>query len=166
MLNFLRAIERLVLVTIFFAMVLLYSTGIVTREMGGTLAGDFAWVDEAVRLLNTALVFLALGLGLERGRHVGIDTLNRMIPDSLRFWVLKLIDLVGFLFSVYIAWLGYGLASFVFSTGQRSPTLGLETGWTYVVPTIGFLLLGLRFALSLLGVIDRDVALKVGVEQT
>ena len=51
--------------------------------------------------------------------------------------------------------LGYELALFVFNTGQRSPTLNLPMGWIYLAPTIGFVLLALRYLLSFLGVIDR-----------
>lgn len=158
MLALLRTVERYTLVGIFLAMVLLFCAGIVTREIGGRLASDFAWVDEAVRILNSGLVFLALGLTLERGRHVGIDTLNRRFPPRLRFWLLKLIDAVGLVFALYIAWLGYRLAIFVLGTGQRSPTLGILKGWVYFLPVAGFVLLALRYALSLFGAIDRDAA--------
>jgi TRAP-type C4-dicarboxylate transport system permease small subunit len=43
----------------------------------------------------------------------------------------------------------------VLATGQKSPTLGLPMGWIYAAPVIGFSLLGLRFALSFFGRIDR-----------
>ncbi|WP_299555962.1 TRAP transporter small permease [uncultured Tateyamaria sp.] len=52
-------------------------------------------------------------------------------------------------------WLGYHLSSFVLGTGQTSPTLGIPTGYVYLAPVIGFALLGLRFALSFIGAIDR-----------
>ena len=47
------------------------------------------------------------------------------------------------------------MTAFVYSTGQISPTLNVQIFWIYLAPTIGFLLLGLRYALSLFGVIDR-----------
>ncbi len=155
LLNLLRRIETTLLVSLFLTMVTLFFFSIVTREIGGTFASKFAWIGEAVRLMNIFLVFLALGLALERGRHVGIDTIRNALPHRYRTLLLKLIDLCGFLFSIYLAWLGYGLVKFVLMTGQRSPTLDIPMGWIYVAPVIGFLLLALRFGLSFFGVIDR-----------
>ncbi|QDY69380.1 TRAP transporter small permease [Qingshengfaniella alkalisoli] len=154
-LNALRWIERSLLVTIFLSMVALYFTSVVTREIGGTFASQFAWIEEAVRLLNLFLVFLALGLALERGKHVGVDTFRDRLPGHLRRAILKCIDAIGLVFSLYVAWLGLSLVRFVLSTGQSSPTLGIPMGLVYCAPVAGFLLLSLRYGLSLFGVIDR-----------
>lgn len=153
--TYLRLAERTALVTLFLTMSGLFFLSVVTREIGGTFASKFAWIEEAVRFMNIFLVFFGLGLALERGKHVGIDTLRDRLPTAVRKVLLKVIDAFGFLFSIYMVWLGYGLASFVLGTGQTSPTLGLPTGYVYLAPVIGFALLGLRFALSFLGVIDR-----------
>ncbi len=154
-LKFLRRAERYTLVTLFVFMVVLFFINIVARQFGGTLASELAWVEEAVRLMNIFLVFGALGLALERGRHVGIDSLREKIPDTFRRPLLKTIDLVGFCFSIYLAYLSCGLVKFVLSTGQKSPTLDLPMGWMYAAPVIGFAFLALRFALSFCGIIDR-----------
>jgi TRAP-type C4-dicarboxylate transport system permease small subunit len=66
-----------------------------------------------------------------------------------------MIDAIGLLFSIYLAWLGTILVDFVLSSGQRSPTLNVPIGWVYLAPVIGFGLLALRFGLSFFGVIDR-----------
>lgn len=140
---------------IFLTMAALFFFNVVAREIGGAFASQFAWIEEAVRLMNTFLVFLGLGLALERGRHVGIDTLRDSLPGKFRRPLLKLIDAIGFAFSIYLALLGYRLAEFVLQTGQRSPTLNIPVGYVYLAPILGFALLGLRFALSFFGAIDR-----------
>lgn len=155
LLSFIRLVERTFLVTIFLAMVVLFFGNVVAREIGGTFASKFAWIEEAVRFMNVFLVFIALGLALEQGRHVGIDTLRDKLPDNIRNILLKMIDAIGFLFSIYLAWLGTILVDFVLSSGQRSPTLNVPIGWVYLAPVIGFGLLALRFGLSFFGVIDR-----------
>ncbi|WFE74730.1 TRAP transporter small permease [Roseinatronobacter sp. S2] len=154
-LNILRLIERSVLVAIFLTMVALYFSNVVAREMGGQIASSFAWIEEAVRMLNLFLVFLGLGLALERGRHVGIRNLRDKLPEGVRRVLLKITDVAGLAFALYIAWLGFGLAQFVLGTGQRSPTLGVPMGLIYLAPVAGFVLLALRYGLSLFGVIDR-----------
>jgi TRAP-type C4-dicarboxylate transport system permease small subunit len=151
----LRKMERAFLVTVFLFMVVLFSFNILIREFGGQVASDFAWIEEAVRLLNLFLVFGALGLALERGRHVAMDTMRQKMVGRPRLTLLKLIDVTGLLLSIYLMILGVRMVDFVLMTGQRSPTLDIPMGYIYLAPVMGFGLLGLRFALSLFGVIDR-----------
>lgn len=151
----LRTIERSLLVALFLAMVVLYTGSVATREIGGTFASRFAWVEEAVRMMNLFLVFLALGLALERGKHVGITNLRERLPAGAIRAVCKLIDLCGLLFGLYLAWLAFSLVQFVLKSGQASPTLGVPMGYIYLAPVVGFLLLALRYGLSLFGIIDR-----------
>jgi TRAP-type C4-dicarboxylate transport system permease small subunit len=154
-LSVLRAIERASIVAIFLLMVTLYFINVVARQFGGTFASNFAWVEEAVRLLNLFLVFLAIGLALEYGRHVGVHTWRDRIAASTGFPVRKLIDAIGLLFSLYLIWLGWRMTDFVYSMGQKSATLDIPIFWIYLAPAIGFGLLALRYFLSLIGVIDR-----------
>ena len=164
LLSYIRLAERAFLVTLFLTMVILFFGNVVAREIGGTFASKFAWIEEAVRFMNVFLVFIALGLALEKGRHDGIDTLRDRLPAKIRTFLLKIIDGVGFLFSIYLAWLGIGLVKLVLMTGQRSPTLDIPVGWVYSAPVIGFGLLALRFALSFFGVIDRFGTHETSVE--
>ncbi|MEI4472205.1 TRAP transporter small permease [Frigidibacter sp. MR17.24] len=154
-LRLLRIAERTVLVMLFLTMVALFFTSVVTREIGGSLAARFVWVEEAVRLMNIFLVFLALGLALERGKHVAITNLRDGGPPWRRRALRRVIDLAGLGFSLYIAWLGLEMVRFVLKMGQTSPTLGIPMGWIYVAPVAGFALLALRYGLSLFGMLDR-----------
>jgi len=150
-----RFLERWFLVSIFLTMVALFAVNVVTREIGGTLASQLAWIEEAVRLMNIFLVFGALGLALEKGRHVSIDALREALPERVKFIARKLIDAVGCVFSAYMAWLAYQLVVFVLGTGQRSPTLDIPMGWIYMAPVVGFALLSLRYGLNFCALINR-----------
>ncbi|TYR30689.1 TRAP transporter small permease [Mesorhizobium microcysteis] len=154
-LSILRTAERIAIVAIFLIMVALYFLNVVGRQFGGTLATNLAWIEEAVRLMSLFLVFLALGLALEKGRHVGVHTWRDGIAAATRLPVRRIIDAVGVIFSLYLAWLGYQMTVFVHSMGQTSPTLNMPIFWMYLAPTIGFILLALRYGLSFFGVIDR-----------
>lgn len=154
-LTLLRTMERSAVVTIFLAMVALYAVNVLVRQFGGTLASDLAWIEEAVRLMNLFLVFFAVGLAIERGRHVGIHSWRDRIARATGLPLRGLIDAIGLVFCLYLAWLGLTMTQFVYSMGQRSPTLNLPVFWIYLAPCIGFLLMALRYLLSLVGVIDR-----------
>ncbi len=164
-LKLLRGAERVTLVTLFISMVTLFFMNIIAREIGGTFASELAWIEEAVRLMNIFLVFGALGLALERGKHVGIDSFREKMPAIFRKPLLKTIDLVGFCFSTYLVYQGYKLAKFVLATGQKSPTLDIPMGWIYAAPVLGFSLLALRFSLSFFGVINRFPADANGTQE-
>jgi TRAP-type C4-dicarboxylate transport system permease small subunit len=155
--HYLRRVERVFLVTLFLTMVALFALNVVAREIGGSLASQLAWIEEAVRLMNVFLVFGALGLALERGKHVGIDTLREALPALARNTIRRIIDFTGCVFSLYMAYLAWQLVAFVLGTGQRSPTLDIPVGWIYTAPVVGFGLLALRYALSFFSVIDRFV---------
>ncbi len=153
--QYLHRLERVILVSTLLSMVALFSLNVLAREVGGTFASQLAWVDEAVRLMNIFLVFSALGLALEKGRHVGIDTLKEMLPNTARNTLRKTVDAVGCIFCAYMTYLAYLLVVFVLGTGQRSPTLDIPIGWLYMAPIMGFGLLSLRYFLSLVSVINR-----------
>ncbi|WP_027722551.1 TRAP transporter small permease [Maridesulfovibrio zosterae] len=150
-----RIIERVMIISINLIMVGLYTFNVIVRETMPQYSSTFAWIDEATRLLMVWAVFMALGLALERGRQVAVTTLFEKLPDAPRRIVSFIINMTGMIFSCYLAWLGVALVKFVMRTGQLSPTLGLPMYWLYVAPTIGFLLLALRYALELIGTNDR-----------
>ncbi|WP_174803355.1 TRAP transporter small permease [Martelella limonii] len=153
--NVLRLAERIVIVTIFILMVCFYFASVLMREFGGTIASDFGWLEEVVSLLNIYLVFLTAGLALERGRQVSINSFRDGIAARTGLPLRRIIDLTGFLVSVYLVWLGWKLCSFVLAMGQKNPTLEISTVWLYLAPTVGFGLLALRFLLSGFGMYDR-----------
>lgn len=154
-LSLLRAVERFTVVAIFLLMVALYFLNVLARQFGGTLASDLAWVEEAVRLMSLFLVFFAVGLALDDGRHVGVHTWRDRIAATTGLPLRKVIDATGLVFCIYLAWLGLQMTIFVHGMGQRSPTLNLPVFWMYLAPTIGFVLMALRYLLSLTGKIDR-----------
>lgn len=154
LLGLLRLVERTLAVGIFLAMVSLFFVNVVSRQFA-SIASDFTWVEEAVRLMGLFLVFLSLGLALERGRHVGVDTWRDRLAAATRLPVRRIIDVVGLCFSLYVVWLSWQMTKFVMGTGQTSPTLNVPIFWIYLAPTFGFALLALRYALSFFGLIDR-----------
>ena len=151
----LAAVEHAVLAAIMLGMVALYSSAIAVRSFVPAYAGSVAWIDEATRFLLVWMVFLGLGIALAQGRHVAMSVLLDRMPPALRRGVGRLIDLVGLAFSLYVVWIGIDITGQVLASGQRSPTLGITTAVLYATLPAGFLLLALRYGVSLFGLTDR-----------
>lgn len=154
-LRVLNSLERFIIGTLMLLMVGLYSLAILVRQFVPTMARDVAWIDEATRYMLVWLVFLALGTALGAGRQISMDTFLQSFPERLAKIVRKVIDLTGLVFSLYIAWVGLEITMVIAGTGQQSPTLRISAAYLYLALPVGFVLLALRYAMSLLGLIDR-----------
>ena len=130
-------------------MSLAYAFNVVVRELASTQAAKFAWIEEACLFSLAWVVFLGLGLALERGRHIAMTSLLERLAPGLRRGVKLAIDLTGLVFSLYIAKLALDITLFVVRSGQSSPTLDVTMGWLYAAMPAGFALLALRYALEL-----------------
>ena len=151
----LRRLEALLLGVLMLAMSLLYTLNVLVRDLASAYASRFAWIDELCLFGLAWVVFLGLGLTLERGRHLGMTALLQGLAPRLRRGVKLAIDLTGLAFSLYIAHICFTVTLLVLQSGQVSPTLGVSMSWLYGPMPLGFVLLALRYALELFGVSDR-----------
>lgn len=150
-LHILRTIERALLGALMLAMSFAYVVNVVARNLVPALAPQLAWIEEATLIALAWVVFLGLGLALERGRHIAMSAFLERIRGPAKPWIIGAINLVGLLFSLYIAKIGMDISVFVYRSGQVSPTLNLSMIWLYGVMPVGFGLLALRYALELAG---------------
>ncbi len=150
-LHILRTIERALLGALMLAMSFAYVVNVVARNLLPALAPQLAWIEEATLIALAWVVFLGLGLALERGRHIAMSAFLERTRGPAKPWIIGAINLVGLLFSLYIAKIGMDISVFVYRSGQVSPTLNLSMIWLYGVMPVGFGLLALRYALELAG---------------
>ena len=150
-LQILRTIERALLGALMLAMSFAYVVNVAVRNLVPALAPQLAWIEEATLIALAWVVFLGLGLALERGRHIAMSAFLERIRGPAKPWIIAAINLVGLLFSLYIAKIGMDISVFVYRSGQVSPTLNLSMIWLYGVMPVGFGLLALRYALELAG---------------
>lgn len=150
-LHILRTIERVLLAGLMLAMSLAYVINVIARNAVPLLAPRLAWIEEATLIALAWVVFLGLGLALERGRHITMSAFLGRIRGPAKAWIVGAINLVGLLFSLYIAKIGVDITVFVYNSGQVSPTLNLSVIWLYGAIPVGFALLALRYALELAG---------------
>ena len=148
-------LERFIIVFFTISMIGLYGLNVIVREITPQYASLFAWIDEASRILMVWVVFLSIGIAFDRGRHIAMTTFINSFSNKNFLYFGKIIDLLGFVFSLYCIWLGLKITIFVFNSGQVSPTLNIPMFILYVAPTLGFLLISIRYALSFLNFKNR-----------
>lgn len=148
----LRRVERALLAGILLVLSAAFVVNIAVRSLLPVYASTFAWVDEFGVFVLAWIVFLGLGLALERKQHIAMTALRDSAGPAVRRTVMLLGNLVGLAASLYLAKLGVDIAALVARSGQISPILDVPMVWLYAAVPIGFGLLALRYLLALLGV--------------
>ena len=160
-LNVLKLIERLLIFLCTSSMISLYGFNVIIREFFPLFASTFAWIDEASRILMVWMVFLSLGLALDKGRHISMSTFLDSIKKKPKIYLNYFISFVGFCFSLYLIYLALNLSIFVFKTGQVSPTLNIPMFYLYLAPTFGFTLLSIRYLINILNILNFNKLLNI-----
>src|SRR3970282_580099 len=88
----LRRIERGLVAALMILMALAYSFNVAVRELAPTQSSRFAWIEEACLFSLAWVVFLGLGLALERARHIAMTSLLARLAPRLRRAVKLVID--------------------------------------------------------------------------
>lgn len=154
-LAFIRRLEAFLLAVLMLAMSFAYTFNVLVRELAATYASRFAWIDEACLFGLAWMVFLGMGLALERGRQIAMTSMLLRFAPPIRRGTKLAIDLAGLAFSLYIAHVCWTVTVLVLNSGQVSPTLNVSMVWLYGPMPVGFVLLGARYALELFGAADR-----------
>ncbi len=93
-----RVIERILIVVVLIAMSLLNFVNIAVRFFSPRLASELAWIDEATLFGLAWLVFVGLGLALERRRHIAMTALLDKTPVCAARAIEVVINLAGLTF--------------------------------------------------------------------
>jgi C4-dicarboxylate transporter DctQ subunit len=153
--RYIRFAERALLAITMLAMALMFFSNVAVRELSPSLASELAWIEEATLFALAWMVFIGLGLALERRRHIAmtaiIDKLGRRVARAVQL----AINLTGIVVSAFLTKISFDLAVFIYNSGQISPTLGISMLGLYAPLPVGFALLTLRYLLELLRIEDR-----------
>ncbi len=150
-----RLAERALLSAIMIAMAVMFFFNVLAREFSPRLAVELAWIEEATLFLLSWLVFVGLGLVLERRRHIAMTAYSDTLPPRIAYALHKLINLCGIVFCALLLKFSFDFALFTYRSGQVSPTLGFSIAVLYAPLPIGFTLLTLRYVLEFCGVQNR-----------
>ena len=140
---------------ILIAMSALFFLNVLVRQFAPSLLTQVAWIEEATLFALAWLVFVGLGIALERRRHIAMTVFLDSRSRTVAAMIQKVINLAGLAFCVFLSSASFDLAVFIWRSGQVSPTLGVSVVGLYAPLPLGFALLSLRYLLELLGVQDR-----------
>lgn len=93
------------------------------------------WSEEVSRYLFIWSVMLAVGLGIKREAHVGMDLVLMLFKGRIRKWVVGLNYVLMGIFSTYLVVKGSELVMGMAAT--PSPILQLSLAWTYSAVPVG-----------------------------
>ena len=121
---------------------------IAVRELGA-LGGTITWAEEAERFLFIWLVFLAGPVALDRGEHILISVLSRLLPGRVALACAALVRLLVLGFLGVMVYAGVDLVA---RTGnQFAAALGIPMSVVHAVLPASAALMALQVALLLAG---------------
>ena len=138
-----RLIENLALVTILSGMILLASLQIFYRNF---LDSGFAWADEALRLMVLWVAMLGAVVASREDRHISIDVLSHVLPETARNWAAVLVNAFTSIVSLNLAW--YSALFVAESIEYQELLLNDLPAWLFqsILP-VAFLLIGYRYGI-------------------
>jgi len=139
-----RLLEDFILVTFLSGMILLAVGQIVLREVFDT---GIIWADQLVRLIVLWLAMMGAIAACREDRHIRIDALSHLFPDSVISGIRIVVDLFAAGVCALIAWHAYRYLQLEI---EFEDTLLVDTpAWiAHVIIPIGFAVFSYRFLVS------------------
>jgi C4-dicarboxylate transporter DctQ subunit len=116
--------------------------GVFTRYV---LNAPEAWITEIFEFLLTWSIFIGFGMALKDNRHIQVELLFDILPKSLKRVVATISNLIGGLYSIYLAYSSIELITLTKEQGIKTIDVGIPLWITYLVLPIGMGLLGFYF---------------------
>lgn len=153
-----RLLENVALVGLLSTMMLLGVGQIVLREV---FDSSITWADELSRLTVLWLAMIAAIAACRENRHIRIDALSHLLPDSVIRYSRVLVDLFAAAVCGVIAWHAYRYLQLEIEF--EDTVLGDFPAWVaHSVVPVAFALTGYRFVI---GAIKRALGLELNVEE-
>lgn len=112
--------------------------------------------EEFARFLMVWLTFLGSYLLVRIQRHVTVDILPQVLPETGVRVLTVAVGVVGAVTMGYIAVIGWDLATFIYGTGQIMSSLPIRRGWIYFAIPVGTGLMAIAYAMQVLLALTRQ----------
>ena len=132
-------------ITLLVAMILIVFMAVVTRKVFGFV---FVWSEEVTLLCLTWFTFMGIAIGFRERLHLGMDIFDKL-PKNILNMSDRLIDVVTFLFGLYLVVYGWEFA--LMMRGSVLAATQLPNAVQYIVMPITGIMTCVYSGLQLLG---------------
>lgn len=153
-----RLFENVTLVALLSMMMLLGVGQIVLREV---FDSSITWADELSRVAVLWLAMIAAIAACRENRHIRIDALSHLLPDSFIRFTRVFVDLFAAAICGVLAWHAYRYLQLELEFGDTVLT-GVPAWIVHSVVPVAFALTGYRFVV---GAVKRALGLDLNVDE-
>lgn len=116
------------------ALVLVAIAGVVMRYFFNS---PLHWGEEMTGLLMAWIVLIGMAIAERKDSNLTITFITDVLPQKLSAWIALLVSVLSIVLLVYMAWLGYQLASA--SGFRQTQILKISWFWIYIAVPVGAL---------------------------
>ena len=130
---------KAVLVAIITAFIVIVFMQVVSRYV---FNNSLTWSEELARVLFTQMVFLAAPLVVLEKKGISVDIIVQFIPKSAKRKLYVLINILSFVFFIFLAVSGYNFA--IRNFNQHTTALRLNMGRLYMVIPVSAVMMAIN----------------------
>jgi TRAP-type C4-dicarboxylate transport system permease small subunit len=116
----------------------------------------FSWGDEAMGLLQVALVVIGAALVTRRNAHLRMDALQHFMVPRVRRWLDITACTLTVIVSAVVVVMSWRIAAGMFQNDTRSVALEIPLGIPYAAFTVGFGLMALFAFARLISLLRQE----------
>jgi len=140
--NFIDRLEKVAMVA-FMSIATIITTFQVIYRYG--FNNSLSWAEEVVIYSIVCMSFVGASMGVRHGAHISVDVLNAFAPPAVNRWLHILTAVLGIVFAMMLAYLGFQLFSLTLERGMLSPAMRMPMAWVYLPIGLSGVLLIIRY---------------------
>ncbi|MBM4763837.1 TRAP transporter small permease [Bacillus sp. B15-48] len=107
-------------------------------------SNSFRWAGELSRYLFIWFTFVGASYAIIENSHIKIEALKMAFPEKVRPYLEMVGNILWFLFSVFIAYIGFKYSINLLGSNNTSTAMQIPIGIVYISIPIGYTLMAFR----------------------
>ena len=100
-----------------------------------------SYVEQVALLMVISVAMFGAAAGARDSGHIGLDSLARLLPPKVQFWIKVVVELLIIAFALLLLWGSVHMGTSTFR--DTIPTLGISEAFRYLPPVIASVLITL-----------------------
>lgn len=145
-------LELTIAVILMFILVILAAWSVLSRFVFNS---SLAWSEELIRYVFIFMIYMAASAAVIHDQHARVEIVDLVLPPAVLKWLNVVLKIGWAMFSLFISANSITLVQKTFSLHQKSPTLGIEMGYIYLVLPVCFFMMTFRIIQNIYRTIRR-----------